>query len=184
MREIVPADVPGVLEILESSVGPGWLTADRLRPGPDRRVVVATMQERLAGVASAELRDWERALPRNPRVRAALVALAGRAPRTAVHLEMGAVAPWARRRGLYGALLADRLAWGRSAGATLATTVGWTPPDGCHIAPAMRSAGFTTLGRVAGLFAADAPAGARCPVCGSPCACDATWFARVLDGPP
>lgn len=58
---------------------------------------------------------------------------------------------------------------------------GWTPPDDCHIAPAMARAGFARLTEIAGLFreVSVAKAGA-CPECGYPCACAAVVVARAL----
>jgi hypothetical protein len=79
-------------------------------------------------------------------------------------------------------MLRDRIDWGRGVGATLLLSVGWTPPDGCHIAPAMARAGFTALARTSGLYRGKGiPEGARCIVCGSPCDCDAVLFGRLVE---
>jgi len=181
IRPITGADIPAVLAILEISIGPGWVTGPDLRPGPSRRVVVAETGGAVAGVGSAGVRSWHDAVPSDPEARSAVLAFAGAAPRTVVYLEVAAVDPAARGRGLYTALLRDRIDWARAAGATLLLSMGWTPPDGCHIAPAMTHAGFTELARTGGLYRRPGiPEDARCLVCGSPCDCDAVLFGRLV----
>ena len=115
-------------------------------------------------------------------MRAALRAEIGPATPTLVFLKMAVVAPPARGRGLYGALLEDRIAWGRREGADLAIALGWTPPDGCHIAPAMARAGFAALAEIPGAYRSESvSAGAVCPVCGPPpCECSGVLFSRWI----
>jgi hypothetical protein len=101
IRPITEADVPAVLAILETSIGPGWVAGPDLRPGPSRRVVVAEAGGAVAGVGSAAVRSWHDAVPSDPDGRAAVLSFAGEAPRTVVYLEAAAVDPAARGRGLY-----------------------------------------------------------------------------------
>ena len=66
--------------------------------------------------------------------------------------DLAVVAPAARGRGLYRALIDDRVAWALGEGAGLAVALGWTPPDGCHIAAAMARAGFTAVAEIPGVY--------------------------------
>lgn len=96
-------------------------------------------------------------------------------------LDLAAVAPAARGRGHYRALLADRLTWGAARGAGHALAFGWTPPDGCHIAAAMEGAGFVARAPLPGFFhTASIETGALCPACGNPCRCAAVLFTRPI----
>ena len=180
IRPIATADLPSAVAVLAESIGPGWITSADLVPAPDRRVVVAEVDGGVAGVGTVSIRDWESSLPSDPDARAAVLALAGETPRTVGYLDAAAVAPAARGRGLYTAMLADRIGWAVGRRATLLMSVGWTPPDGCRIAGAMWRAGFAELARITGFYAGDRiPAGASCIHCGRPCGCDAILFARL-----
>jgi GNAT superfamily N-acetyltransferase len=184
IRPIADEDLGVALTIAEEGLGVGWLGLDDLRPTPGRRVVVAEHDGRVAGVASAVLRDVEGLLEAaRADVGAALRAEIGPSSTpTLVLLDMAVVAPSARGRGLYRALLDDRIAWGRREGADLAIALGWTPPDGCHIAPAMARAGFTALAEVAGAYRSSSlSAGAACAACGPPpCECASILFSRWI----
>ena len=186
VRPIVESDLEVALGIIDEGIGSGWTGLDDLRAGPGRRVVVAEHDGRVAGVATARLRDVATLLENaNPDVAVALLARIGPARPRVVLLDMAVVAPAARGRGLYGALVDDRVAWGRRKGAGLAVALGWTPPDGCHIAPAMARAGFTALAEIAGFYRSDSvSASAVCPACGpAPCECSGVLFSRWLAVP-
>jgi len=182
IRPIRDADLPTALGIAEGAVGPGWADREDLTPGPRRRVVVAQAAEGIAGVAAAGLRGAAGVLERaHPVVRRELTAAGVGNRDTVLLLDVAAVLPAARGRGLYTALLADRLAWGARHGAAYAVAFGWTPPDGCHIAPAMARAGFVAHAEVPLFFHETSLLnGARCPSCGNPCVCAAVLFARPL----
>jgi GNAT superfamily N-acetyltransferase len=183
IRPLADDDLSQALPLAEEAVGTGWVTADDLTPGPGRRVVVAEVDGRVVGVASGRL-DGPGALigHRHAAVREAMRAALAPGDRTLLLLDLAAVAPGARGRGLYRALLDDRIARGAREGAALAVAFGWTPPDGCHIAPAMERGGFTARAEVAGFFRdASVAADARCPACGPPpCGCSAVLFVRRI----
>lgn len=186
VRPIVESDLEVALGIVDEGIGSGWTGLDDLRPGPGRRVVVAEHDGRVAGVAGARLRDAATLLETaNPDAAAALLVRIGSARPRVVVLDVAVVAPAARGRGLYGALVDDRVAWGRREGAGLAVALGWSPPDGCHIAPAMARAGFTALAEIGGVYRSDSvSASAVCPACGpAPCGCSGVLFSRWLAAP-
>lgn len=147
-------------------------------------MVVGELDGRVAGVATARvdgpegLRTHRMAL-----VRESLSPVLGADAMRVVLLDLAVVAPDARRRGLYGALLRTRIDGGASQGASVVVALGWAPPDGCHIAPAMESAGFARLALIKDFFL-DASRGvdAICPECGPPppCSCAAVLFARSV----
>jgi GNAT superfamily N-acetyltransferase len=183
VRSISEGELEVALAIVEEGIGTGWTTLDDLRPTPERRVVVAEHDGRVAAVAIARLRATAILMERaHPDAAAALGTVIGPAAPTVVVLSMAVVAPPARRRGLYGALVDDRVAWGLREGAGLAIALGWAPPDGCHIAPAMARAGFTALAQIAGVYRSDSiAAGAVCPACGPPpCDCPGVLFSRWI----
>ncbi len=183
VRPLAEDDLAVALAIVEEGIGVGWVSADDLRPKPGRRVVVAEHDGRVAGVATAVLRNAGALVEAaHPDVRAALRGEIGTATSTLLVLDMAVVAPAARGRGLYGALVGDRIAWGGREGASVAIALGWAPPDGCHIAPAMARAGFAALAEIAGVYAsASVSAAAVCPACGDPpCECAAVLFSRRI----
>lgn len=177
-------DLPEALRIAQEAVGVGWAGEGDLRGDPRRRVVVAESQGRILGVATAALLDAEPLLAATtPTARAVLRRQLGPRPAGSIILllDLAAVAPASRRRGLYSELLADRLDWGRRAGASRAVAFGWAPTDGCHIEPAMARAGFARIARIEGHFReASVENGAICPECGNPCVCAAVLFLRSL----
>jgi len=168
----------------ETAVGPGWATREDLEPAPGRLVVVGELDGRVAGVATARVDGPEGfRTHRMSLVRESLSPVLVADAMRVVLLDLAVVAPAARRRGLYGAPLRARTDWGAAQGASVAVAFGWTPPDGCHIAPAMESAGFERLALIEGFFH-DASLGvdAICPECGPPpCSCAAVLFARPVD---
>lgn len=182
IRPLRDPDLPRALAIAQEGVGAGWAEREDLLPDPLRRVVVAETADGLAGVATAGLREATALLGhRHPAVRRQLAAAGVRAGGTVLVLDLAAVSPDARGRGLYTALLADRLAWGAAQGAAHALAFGWTPPDGCHIAPAMIHAGFVGHAPIPRFFHdASLGNGSNCPVCGNPCLCAAVVFTRPL----
>lgn len=183
VRPLADADAPRALAIAREGVGPGWAEPDDLRPGPHRRVVVAEDEHGVVvGVASAGLRAATGFLERgHPVVRTSLGSAGVRAGGTLALLDLAAVVPAARGRGHYRDLLEDRLAWAGRSGASHALAFGWTPPDGCHIAPAMARAGFARLAEIPRFFhEASLGNGALCPACGSPCLCSAVVFVRPI----
>jgi GNAT superfamily N-acetyltransferase len=181
VRPIADDELEAALAIVDEGIGPGWTALDDLRPAPGVRVVVAELDGRVAGVATARLRETATLLERaHPDTSVALRAEIGPAMPTVVVLNLAVVAPPSRGRGIYRALLDDRVSWGRREGAGLAVALGWAPPDGCHIAPAMARAGFTALAEIPGVYRADSvAAGAVCPACGPPpCDCPGVFFSR------
>jgi GNAT superfamily N-acetyltransferase len=182
IRPLEDADLPTALAIAQDGVGVGWAMREDLIPHLGRRVVVAEEVAGIVGVATAGLRPVEGFLERStPAVRNALALAGVRAPQPLLLLDLAVVVPTARRRGHYRALLADRLAWGAHAGASQALAFGWTPPDGCHIAPAMTRAGFVARARIPRFFhEVSLENGARCPECGNPCTCAAVVFTRPI----
>ena len=184
IRPIADADLAPALAIAQEAVGPGWAEAQDLIADPPvrRRVVVAEEHGALVGVATAGLRDAIDLLRhRDPRVGRALTGAGIPGDSILLLLDLAAVVPAARGRGHYRALLDDRLAWGAREGASHALAFGWTPPDGCHIAPAMNRAGFTRHADLPGFFhRASIETGALCPACGNPCRCGAAVFTRPI----
>jgi GNAT superfamily N-acetyltransferase len=182
IRPLRDADLPLALAIAQEGVGSGWAERDDLLPAPRRRVVVAETGGVIAGVATSGLRHAAGLLERgHPVARRTLAAAGIRTGQTILLLDLAAVTPAARGRGLYTALLADRLAWGARRGAAYAVAFGWTPPDGCHIAPAMARAGFAAHAAIPLFFHETSLLnGARCPACGNPCVCAAVLFTRLL----
>lgn len=179
IRPISDADLAPALAIAQEAVGPGWAEREDLLGDPARRrVVVAEDQGVLVGVATAGLRNAIELLHhRDPRVGRALAGAGIPGDSVLLLLDLAAVIPAARGRGHYRSLLDDRLAWGAREGAGHALTFGWTPPDGCHIAPAMERAGFTRHADLPGFFhRASIETGALCPACGNPCLCGAAVF--------
>jgi GNAT superfamily N-acetyltransferase len=148
--------------------------------------MVAEEGGRVVGVATAGLVPLAARLRRAAAgVREPLARHAGEVARDPeallLDLDLGVVAEEARGRGLYGRLLADRLAWGAGRGAVLAMSMGWRAPDGCHIEGSMARAGFTRLATVEEFFlAASEATGSGCPFCGSPCRCPADLFVRWI----
>ncbi len=183
VRPIADEDLDVALAIVEEGIGAGWTKRDDLRPAPGRRVIVAEHDGRVAGVATASVREAEALLERaDPDVRAALRKEIGVARPTVVVLDLAVVAPAARGRGLYRALIDDRVAWALGEGAGLAVALGWTPPDGCHIAPAMARAGFAAVAEIPGVYrSSSVSAGGVCPACGPPpCGCAGIVFSRWI----
>ncbi len=182
IRPLADADLLQALAIAQEAVGPGWAERGDLLPDPLRRVVVAVDAEGLVGVATAGLKEAGGLLRhRDPRVGRALGEAGIAGHETLLLLDLAAVAPSARGRGHYRALLDDRLAWGARAGALHALAFGWTPPDGCHIARAMELAGFVNRAELPGFFhEASIQTGALCPECGNPCTCSAVVFTRPI----
>jgi len=183
IRALTDDDLAASLAIVDEGIGVGWVGADDLRPMPARRAVVAEHEGRVAGVATAMLRPVDELRDGgNPELWAALSAEIDGAAAPILVLDVAVVAPSARGRGLYTALVEDRVAWGRRQGAPLAMAIGWTPPDGCHIAPAMARSGFARRAELAGFYwSPSIAAGAVCPACGEPpCECAAILFTRRI----
>lgn len=184
IREIDAAEVAPALDLLGEAVGAGWYAAADLRPAPGRRVCVAPGAAGLDGVAMARLAPLRRWLERQHPAIAAAVAGWASAPeldRPTVHLDVAAVAPRARGRGLYGALVDDRIAWGAAAGGATAVAIGWSPPGGCRSEGPLLRAGFRRLAGVEGAYLAGSlAAGATCPACGRPCRCAGLVLVRRL----
>lgn len=186
IRTLVPGDADRAIAIAAAGIGPGWIGPGELTPAPGRRVVVAEEHGSVVGVATAALVPLtERLEGATTGVRDPLSRHAGAVARDRkallLDLDLGVVAEESRGRGVYGRLLADRIAWGAREGAVLAMSIGWRAPDGCHIEGSMARAGFTRLATIDEFYlASSTAAGSGCPFCGSPCRCPADLFARWI----
>lgn len=175
-RELRAADRGRVQAIFDECFGAGF----RVAPSPgngNRLTLVATDNDAPVGIGIARLMDIDH-LPHELGER--LWAATHEWPVWREHvrvalLEGAAVARAHRGRGIHSQLVAMRLAWALSAGATAAVSLTWRPERDDYAACTLSRAGFIALAHVPDYWSADArERGYHCPECEEGCRCTMT----------